>query len=90
MRLLTAIIGLSLTSAAALAQPPDKVWTPAPVPGNLPTDVPPADRAGGITGRDTSTPFSGLPSGTRTGGQASQAPSDVAPVEDAATPNVSR
>ena len=89
MRLPIAILAASLLSGAAAAQP-DKVWTPAPVPGNLPAGVPPADRAGGLTGRDPSTPFSGLPSGTRTGGQATQTPGDVAPAQDLATPNLSR
>lgn len=89
MRLLTAIFVLSVLSGAGFAQQ-DKVWTPAPVPGNLPVDTAPADRAGGITGRDTSTPFSGLPSGSRTGGQTSQAPGDTGATTDSTTPNVSR
>ena len=89
MRLLLAIFAASFLSTAATAQP-DKVWTPAPVPGNLPADVAPADRAGGLTGRDPATPFSGLPSGTRTGGQTTQTPGDAAPTEDPRTPNLSR
>ena len=80
---------LSLSGTAA-AQPPDKVWTPAPVPGNLPPEVAPADRAGSITGPDTSTPFSGLPSGVRTGGQTTLTPGSQPANNDDVTPNLSR
>lgn len=94
------IVFAALSSAAAVAQvqkpqadrpPPDKVWTSAPVSGAGVSGVAPADRAGSLTGSDTSSPFSALPSGTRTGGgQSSPAGRDTAPNADTLTPNLSR
>ncbi|MBC7799914.1 MAG: hypothetical protein H7Z10_04770 [Gemmatimonadaceae bacterium] len=88
MRLLLPLLAV-LWSGVAAAQT-DKVWTDAPVPGVLPPGVAPADRAGSIAGADTATPFSGLPSGTRTGGQSSQTTRDTAIDADTVTPNLSR
>lgn len=88
MRLIVAMLPL-LCATPVLAQPA-KVWTDAPVPGTGTPGVAPADRAGSIVGPDTSAPFSGLPSGTRTGGQASQTTRDTEPNADTVTPNVSR
>ena len=78
-----------LLAGAAMAQPP-KVWTDAPVPGIGPVGIAPADRAGSIAGPDTSSPFSGLPSGSRTGGQATQTSRESESNTDNSTPNLSR
>lgn len=91
MRLLIALCATCLLSSAALAQTQKKVWTAAPVPGNLPQDVAPADRAGGNVGPDTSAPFSSAPPGARVDSR----PNDVTrdgggPGTDSLTPNLSR
>lgn len=54
-----AFLVLSLP-ALAQSRAPDKVFTPAPVPGIGPQTVTPADRAGPI-GADSSSPFAGNP-----------------------------
>lgn len=94
MRLTIAMLAVSLLSGAALAQtkePSDKVWTAAPVPGNLPSNPPPADRAGNATGTDSSAPFSSRPLGA----QMDSRPTDITrdgggPGTDSVTPNLSR
>lgn len=91
MRLLIAILATSLLTSAALAQKERKVWTAAPVPGNLPQNVPPSERAGGNVGPDTSSPFSSVPPGARTDSR----PNDITrdgggPGTDSVTPNLSR
>ncbi len=91
MRLLLAAFAACLLAGAASAQTEKKVWTDAPVPGRLPQEVAPADRAGGITGPDTSAPFSSVPSGARTSSQPNQTTRDGGgPGEDTITPNVSK
>ena len=90
MRLIAIFLAGLLLGAGPAAAQADKVWTDAPVPGVRTPDVAPADRAGSIAGPDTAAPFSSLPSGTRTGGQATQAGRDTAPNADTATPNLSR
>ncbi len=90
MRLSAAIFAGCLWAGAASAQTEPKVWTDAPVPGNLPQTVAPADRAGGTTGPDTSAPFSALPSGGQTGSQPTQTTRDGGPGTDTITPSVSR
>ena len=91
MRLPFAILAACLSAGAASAQTEPKVWTDAPVPGKLPQEVAPANRAGGSTGPDTSAPFSALPSGARTGNQPNQTTRDGGgPGLDTATPNLSR
>ncbi len=72
MRLLLTVSVACLLAGAASAQTEKKVWTAAPVPGVITNDVAPADRAGGISGPDTSSPFSAVPTGARTGSQSSQ------------------
>ena len=94
MRMTTATLAISLLSGAAWAQaekPQEKVWTAAPVPGNLPTNPPPADRAGNATGADSSAPFSSRPLGA----QLDSRPTDITrdgggPGTDSVTPNLSR
>ncbi len=94
MRLMTAMLAACLLSSAAWAQtkkPPEKVWTAAPVPGNLPSNPPPADRAGNSTGSDSTSPFSSVPLGT----QPDSRPTDITrdgggPGTDSVTPNLSR
>ena len=93
MRLITAMFALCLLPGAAWAQtkPPEKVWTAAPVPGNLPSDLPPADRAGHAPGPDSSSPFSARPLGA----QPDSRPTDLTrdgggPGTDSVTPNLSR
>ncbi len=94
MRLIIAMLAVSLLSGAAWAQaekPPEKVWTAAPVPGNLPSNPPPADRAGNTTGADSSSPFSSRPLGA----QLDSKPTDMTrdgggPGTDSVTPNLSR
>jgi len=91
MRLPIAILASCLLSGAALAQAEKKVWTAAPVPGNLPQNVTPADRAGGITAPDTSAPFSSVPTGARTGNEPNNTTRDGGgPGTDSVTPNLSR
>jgi len=91
MRLPIAILAASLVSGAALAQTEKKVWTDAPVPGNLPPSVTPADRAGNNSGPDESAPFSGLPSGARTSSQSSGTTRDGGtPSSNTFTPNLSK
>ena len=87
MRLM--IAAALLAAGPAFAQG-GKVWTPAPVPGNAAAQVAPADRAGSVGGPDASSPFSGLPSGTRTGAGVSTTSRDTSSSADTATPNVSR
>ncbi len=91
MRLLIAILVAGVLSGTALAQQEKKVWTAAPVPGNLPQNVPPSERAGGNVGPDTSSPFSSVPPGARTDSR----PNDITrdgggPGSDSVTPNLSR
>ena len=93
MRPIIAMLAVGLLSGAAWAQkePPDKVWTAAPVPGNLPSNPPPADRAGNATGADASAPFSSRPLGA----QMDSRPTDITrdgggPGTDSVTPNLSR
>ncbi len=91
MRLPLAILAACLLTSAASAQTEKKVWTAAPVPGTLPSNVAPADRAGGNTGSDTSSPFSSLPTGGRSGNQPSDTTRDGGgPGTDSTTPNLSR
>ena len=83
-----------LSGGATLAQtrkPPEKVWTAAPVPGNLPSNPPPADRAGDTTSPDSTSPFSSRPLGA----QIDDRPTDITrdgggPGSDSATPDLSR
>ena len=94
MRLIIAMLAVCLLPVAARAQaktPPEKVWTAAPVPGNLPSNPPPADRAGNATGTDSSSPFSSRPLGA----QSDSRPTDITrdgggPGTDSVTPNLSR
>lgn len=94
MRLRVAVFATSLLSSAAWAQTkgePEKVWTAAPVPGNLPSSVTPAERAGTNTGPDASSPFSSVPPGARLDSR----PNDITrdgggPGTDSVTPNLSR
>lgn len=93
MQLIIAMLAVSLLSGATWAQttPPDKVWTAAPVPGNLPSRPPPAERAGDTTGTDASTLFSGRPLGA----QMDSRPTDItrdggAPGSESMTPDLSR
>jgi hypothetical protein len=94
MRLSIAMFAACLLSGAAWAQsekPSQKVWTAAPVPGNLPSNVSPADRAGNNTGPDASSPFSSVPPGARLDSR----PNDITrdgggPGTDSVTPNLSR
>lgn len=94
MRLIIAMLAVSLLPRAVWAQtdkPSGKVWTAAPVPGNLPSNPPPADRAGNATGTDSSAPFSARPLGA----QLDSRPTDVTrdgggPGTDSVTPNLSR
>ncbi len=68
MRLITAMFAASLLSSTAWAQakkPPEKVWTAAPVPGILPSNPPPTERDGSMTGTDSTTPFSSMPLGAQ-------------------------
>lgn len=88
------MIAACLLSGAAWAQTsaePKKVWTAAPVPGNQPSDVTPANRAGSNTSSDASSPFSALPPGA----QLNSRPNDITrdgggPGTDSVTPNLSR
>ena len=94
MRLPIMISTACLLAGAALAQAsgePEKVWTAAPVPGNLPPTVAPAERAGTNTGSDASSPFSSVPPGARMNSR----PNDITrdgggPGTDSVTPNLSR
>jgi len=94
MRLIIAMLAASLLSSTAWAQtkkPPEKEWTAAPVPGNLPSNPAPADRAGNSTGTDASSPFSSLPLGAQLGSR----PNDITrdgggPGTDSVTPDLSR
>ena len=94
MRLMTAMLAAFLLSSTAWAQmkkPPEKVWTAAPVPGSLPSNPPPADRAGNGTGADSTSPFSALPLGA----QPDSRPTDITrdgggPGTDSLTPDLSR
>ena len=94
MRLMTAMLSACLLSSAAWAQtekPPEKVWTAAPVPGNVPSNPAPANRAGNSTGVDSTSPFSALPLGA----QPDSRPTDITrdgggPGTDAVTPDLSR
>ncbi len=90
MRLLLTISAACLLAGTASAQTEKKVWTAAPVPGVITNDVPPSDRAG-VTQPETSSPFSALPTGARTGSQSSQTTRDGGgPGADSITPNVSK
>ena len=96
MRLTTATLAAVLLSSTAWGQEkkppaPDKVWTAAPVPGNLPSNPAPADRAGNSTGADSTSPFSALPLGA----QPDSRPTDITrdgggPGTDSVTPDLSR
>lgn len=93
MRLLLTIFATCLLAGAASAQTEKKVWTDAPVPGVITNDVAPADRAGGITGPDTSSPFSAVPTGARTGSQPNQTQTTRdggGPGMDTVTPDVGK
>lgn len=90
MRLQIAFLASLAVISGAFAQTEKKVWTDAPVPGTLPSSGAPADRAGGVTGPDTSTPFSGVPSGARAGDQSGQTNRDGSPATGSLTPNLSR
>lgn len=91
MRLPLTIFAACLLTSAASAQTEKKVWTDAPVPGTVTNDVAPADRAGGITGPDTSSPFSAVPTGARVGSQPNQTSRDGGgPGTDTLTPDVSK
>lgn len=94
MRLMTAMLAASLLSSTVWAQtkkPPEKVWTAAPVPGDMPSHPPPADRAGNSTGTDSTSPFSSMPLGA----QPDSRPTDITrdgggPGTDSVTPDLSR
>ena len=98
MRLMLAMFVACLLSDTAWAQTkkplekaPEKVWTAAPVPGNLPSDVSPTNRAGNSTGSDASSPFSSTPLGA----QLDSRPNDITrdgggPGTDSVTPDLSR
>ena len=94
MRLMIAMLAACLVSSTAWAQtknPPEKVWTAAPVPGNLPSNPPSADRAGNSTGADSTSPFSAL----ALGAQPDCWPTDITrdgggPGTDSVTPDLSR
>ncbi len=88
----TILAALLLTiSAAAMAQAPDKVLTPAPVPNRDAGLGAPADRAGRSDGAERSAPFSGLPSSLGAGtGQSTPATLGSAEKDSAPTPSVSR
>ena len=94
MRMTIMTLAACLLSGPTLAQtkkPPEKVWTAAPVPGNLPSNPPPADRAGNTTSADSTQPFSSRPLGA----QMDDRPSDITrdgggPGSDSVTPDLSR
>ena len=90
MRLLIALIGVSVVVGAASAQTEKKVWTAAPVPGTGTGNVAPANRAGNTTESDSSSPFSALPSGAQTGARSEQTSRDGGQGTDTLTPNVSK
>ena len=94
MRLIIAMLASSLLPGAVWAQtekPPEKVWTAAPVPGNLPSNPPPADRAGNATGTDSSAPFSARPLGAQLDSRPTYITRDGGgPGADSVTPNLSR
>ena len=90
MRLRIAFLASLAVISGASAQTEKKVWTDAPVPGTLPSSGAPADRAGGVTSPDSSTPFSGVPSGARVGEQSGQTNRDGSPATGSLTPNLSR
>jgi len=77
MRLLIAILSAGLLSGTVLAQTEKKVWTAAPVPGNV--------------GPDTSSPFSSVPPGARLDSRPNDITRDGGgPGTDSVTPNLSR
>ncbi len=94
MRFIAAILAVCLLPSAAWAQtkkPSEKIWTAAPVPGNLPSNGSPANRAGNSTGSDASSPFSSIPLGA----QLDSRPNDITrdgggPGGDSSTPDLSR
>ena len=92
--LLTAMLAVSLLSSTAWAQTgktPEKVWTAAPVPGDLPSNPPPADRAGNSTGVDSTSPFSSLPLGAQPDSMPTDSTRDGGgPGTDSVTPDLSR
>ena len=91
MRLMIAILAAGLLSGTALAQTEKKVWTAAPVPGNLPQNVPPSERAGGNVGSDTSSPFSSVPPGAQLNSRPNDTTRDGGgPGTNSITPNLSR
>ena len=90
MRLQIALLASFAVMGGAFAQTEQKVWTDAPVPGTLPSNVTPADRAGGVSNPDTTTPFSGVPTGARAGEQSGQTNRDGSPATGSLTPNLSR
>ncbi len=91
MRLMIAMLATSLLSGAASAQTEKKVWTAAPVPGKLPQNVPPSERAGGNVGPDTSSPFSSMPPGAQLNSRPNDTTRDGGgPGTDSITPNLSR
>ena len=93
-RLTTMMLAVFLLSSTAWAQtkkPPEKVWTAAPVPGNLPSSPPPADRAGNSTGADSTSPFSSMPLGAQPDSRPTDSTRDGGgPGTDSVTPDLSR
>ena len=97
MRLPIAILAVVVLSAGVAAQTSQerdgakKGWTAAPVPGALPQDVTPADRAGNNAGPAQDSPFSGIPTGGRTGARPSEAPPNTDPTGlNPTPPNLSK
>ncbi len=69
----------------------EKVWTDAPIPGNVDNNVEPIDRAGVSSSADVGAPFSAIPSGAFSGsGRTGSATIGTTPSDEIVTPNVSR
>ncbi len=84
------VISAAMLATPALAQD-GKVWTPAPVPGNVRSQGAPADRAGIPSSSDGSSPFSALPSGSVSdSGRTSPSTAGSTTAPDAKTPNLSK
>lgn len=84
------MLAASLFAVPALAQE-RKVWTPAPVPGNLPSTGAPADRAGSTKDSDNSLPFSSSPTSNQgTNGRTAPTPSGTTSASDVTTPSLSK
>ena len=94
MRLAIIMLAIGFLPGVAWPQtkkPPEKVWTAAPVPGALPSNPTPADRAGDTTSTDSTAPFSSRPLGA----QMDSRPTDITqdgggPGSDSTTPDLSR